>query len=534
MSAAALSPVLSRAQMRAVDGAAVARTGLPSLLLMENAGRGVADAIIRRCAPQRDGRPLRVVVVCGAGNNGGDGFVVARHLAIAGAHVRVLTAARGPAPGAAGDPAVMFAALSGLADVTVEDLSATDDHARWTAALAESEVVVDALFGTGLRAGPTGAPAAAIAAMNAATGLKVAVDIPSGLDADSGRPLGPAFRADVTVTMGARKWGLVLEPDTGVGAVEVAALGVPVEAPPGLGPSGFWLDEEAVRAWLPRRGGGAHKGTGGHLLVVAGSAGKTGAALLVGRAALRVGAGLVTIASTAAGQVALDAKVVEAMTASYASGDDAAPDSFSVLAALASRPNVRAAALGPGIPTGPAMPALCQRLARELAIPLVVDADGLNMLGSGAAATLKAAPAARIVTPHPGEMARLAGCSTADVQADRLGVARAFAAASGATVVLKGARTLVVMPDGTAFVNPAVEPALATAGSGDVLTGVVGGLLAQGMEPVRAACAGVFIHGCAGTLASRTRGSSGVIAGDLPDSVAAVRAAWAAPSTEMA
>jgi ADP-dependent NAD(P)H-hydrate dehydratase / NAD(P)H-hydrate epimerase len=508
--------VLTAAQMRAVDLAARDRFGIPTLLLMENAGRGLAEVVVRRAPAGPDVR-----VVCGAGSNGGDGFVAARHLALAGAGVRVLLAA--PPDKIAGDAAEMFRALGAVPAVAVEDLSAAAEP-EWARALAGATVVVDALLGTGLRADVRGAAAAAIAAMNAAAAPKIAADIPSGLDADSGRARGGSVQAAVTVAMGARKLGLVLDPQAGAGDVEVAALGVPIAPPAELGPFCYWLEEADVGPLLPRRAPGAHKGTAGHLLVIAGAPGKTGAAALVGRAAMRAGAGLVTVASTAAGQAALDAKVIEVMTARYAAGDDADAGSFDAVTELVSRPHVRALAIGPGIPTGPGTRELVRRLVAELALPAVVDADGLNLLGDQAAALLAAAPAPRVVTPHPGEMARLAGIATADVERDRLQVARAFAARSRAVVVLKGARTLVVAPDGTAFVNPAAEPALGTAGSGDVLTGVLAALVVQGVEPFAAARAAVYLHGVAGADAARVWGQTGVVASDLPDAVAAARA----------
>ena len=517
-------PVLSAAQMRRFDADAARDTGLPSLILMENAGRGVADAVRAR-RPAIRGPRVVVCVACGAGNNGGDGFVVARHLAAApgaGYDVRVLLAVeRGRV---AGDAATMFRALDGLANLSIQEHAggAKDD---WARALEGAAVIVDALLGTGLRDDVRGTAAAAIAAINEAAALKIAVDIPSGADADTGRPHGAAVRADVTVTMGARKLGLAIDPSGDCGEVEVVALGVPVAVPDGTGPAAFWVDEPGVRALLPAREGTAYKGDAGHLVVVAGSPGKSGSAWLVARAALRAGAGLVTIASTAAGQVALDAKVIEAMTARYTDGaDDADGGSFAALEALLARPHVRALALGPGIPTGPGMRALVARLVAEVMVPLVIDADGLNLLGDGSAALLAAAPAPRVVTPHPGEMARLVGRSSADVQRARLETARAFATASRAVVVLKGPRTLIAAPDGVVFVNPAIEPALGTAGSGDVLTGVIGALLAQGLEPLGAAVAGVFLHGRAGALAGHTHGAPGAIAGDLPDAVASARA----------
>ncbi|HVU49224.1 MAG TPA: NAD(P)H-hydrate dehydratase [Polyangia bacterium] len=506
--------VLSAEQMRAADRAASERLGLPSLLLMENAGRGVAEIVARALAAGAAREP--VVVVSGGGANGGDGFVVARHLARRGVRARVLLAA--PRARVSGDAAVMLAAVERIGGVPVDEGEAWTDEARWRAQLAGAGVVVDAIFGIGLRDDVTGVPAAALAAMNASDAYKVAVDIPSGLDADTGRVHGLAFRADVTATMGARKLGLVLDAAAPVGAIEVVELGAPLDAP--SGPLTRWIEGGPVFGELPRRGATAHKGAAGHLLVVAGSEGKTGAALLAGRAALRAGTGLVTLASTARGQAALDAKVVEIMTARYTDGDDADPrESATVLAKLAGR--MDAVALGPGIPTGPHMRAVVRDLASRLALPMVLDADALNLLGTEIVRVLNITPAPRVLTPHPGEMARLTGRRVEEIEADRLGAARDLAGRSKAVVVLKGARTLVAAPDGAVYVNPTATGALATAGSGDVLTGLIGALLAQGMEPLAAARAGVFIHGAAGEALGARLGS-GVMAGDLPDAIAAV------------
>jgi NAD(P)H-hydrate epimerase len=502
--------VLTVDQMRGADRGAVETLGVPSLLLMENAGRGVAELVVSR------GAPGWVAVVCGAGANGGDGFVIARHLARRGVDARVLLCA--PRARVAGDAAIMLGALE-RAGGGVEDGSAWDE-ARWRLALSGARVVVDAIFGIGLRDDVTGAPAAALAAMNAASADKIAVDVPSGLDAETGRVRGVAFRADVTATMGARKLGLVLDADAPVGALEVIDLGVPIVPAADAGLLARWLDGGVIRAGLPRRGATAHKGTAGHLLVIAGSAGKTGAAVLAGRAALRGGVGLVTVASTAAGQAALDAKVVEIMTERYTDTDDAdARETANKLAALAGK--VRAVAIGPGIPTGPGMRAVVRDLVARLTVPMVVDADALNMMGSDVGRVLSNVAGPRILTPHPAEMGRLVGKSTAEVQEDRLGVARALATRTRSVVVLKGARTLVAAPDGTVFVNPTACGALGTAGSGDVLTGLIGGLVAQGMTPLAAACAGVFIHGAAGERVA-ARVGSGLTSGDLPDAIADV------------
>jgi ADP-dependent NAD(P)H-hydrate dehydratase / NAD(P)H-hydrate epimerase len=509
--------LLTAAQMRAVDGAIIGRLGLPGLVLMENAGRGVAE-IIARERPTLAG--LAVRVVCGAGQNGGDGFVLARHLLARGADVRVLLAL--PAAKIVGDAAVFASVLRALKPEAIVDLSAEARGETWRQHLDGAAVIVDALFGTGLRAEITGVPGVAIAAINASQALRVAVDIPSGLDADDGQPHGSAVQAHITATMGARKLGLVLDAEAPVGRIEVVDLGVAPEsvaaAALAVGPLCHWLEAAEVARGLPAHGPAGHKGNKGHLLVIAGSVGKTGAALLAGRAALRTGAGLATIATTAAGQAALDAKVLAEMTACYTESESAAADSYARLVALAAR--MKAAVLGPGIPTGEGMAELVSRLAVELPLPLVIDADGLNLLGERAAASLARASSPRVLTPHPGEMAHLCGTTIVEIQRDRLGAARRLAAATQAVVVLKGARTIIATPDGTAFVNPAANPALGTAGSGDVLTGAIGALLAQGLDAATAATVGVFVHGMAAEVAARALGGSHLVASDLPDAIA--------------
>jgi hydroxyethylthiazole kinase-like uncharacterized protein yjeF len=527
--------VLTAAQMRAIDSAVTEKLGLPGLVLMENAGRGVADIIIMgtlggfpnppAMVRGRPSRPaphaktgLDVRVVCGAGQNGGDGFVVARHLLRRGAKVRVLLAL--PPEKLTGDAAVFAKVLRALDPGCIQDLSSQSESSVWQAHLTGAEVVVDALFGTGLRAQIAGVPAAAIAAMNATDALRVSVDIPSGLDADSGTAHGSVVHAHITATMAYRKLGLVLDANAQVGRVEVVDLGIStdavLDAAKALGPLCHWLECEDIA--LPARGPTQHKGTAGHVLVIAGSTGKTGAALLASRAALRSGAGLVTIATTGQAQAALDAKVMSEMTTCYTVGESADDASFATLVAQAAR--MKAALVGPGIPTGQGMAELVHRLVAELTIPLVVDADALNLLGTGISACAAKSTASRILTPHPGEMARLCGCSIADVTNDRLGLARRLSADSRAVVVLKGARTIVAVPDGTAYVNPTANASLGTAGSGDVLAGTIAALLGQGLDARNAACTGVFLHGAAADEAARALGSGNLIATDLPDAIA--------------
>src|SRR6185312_11930128 len=289
--------------MRAADQAIARALGVPTLRLMETAGAGVADVVRREIA----GVAGEVVIVCGGGSNGGDGFVAARHLARPGLPVRVLLAA--PRAKIRGDAAAALAALEAAGGAVIEDGSGWLDEAIWRRRLGDAPLaaVVDAIFGTGFH-GPVRDVPAAAAAMNAAGGRKIAIDVPSGLDADTGRSVGAVFRADVTATMGARKLGLCIGESAPVGRVEVVDLGLPVEGVVGRVRCRL-LDAPGIAARLPGRNPDAHKGSKGHVLVVAGSAGKTGAAFLTGTAALRSGAGLVTVASTAAGQAALDAKV---------------------------------------------------------------------------------------------------------------------------------------------------------------------------------------------------------------------------------
>lgn len=516
-----MASVFTAAQARASDQFVMSTLGLPGVVLMENAGRGVAR-VIRRALLKKNQTlaNAKVVVVCGAGQNGGDGFVIARHLHLMGARVQVYLVM--PAVKIQGDAAVNLRALQGLDEVPVDDVSDVLDEEAWWDWLNDADVLVDAIFGTGLRADVTGVPAVAIAAMNESRALRVAVDVPSGLNADTGRVQGVAVNADVTATMAVRKLGLVVDADAPVGEVVVVGLGAPPHEDPALAPFVRWVEPALVKAWLPVFGAAAHKGTRGHVLLVAGSEGKTGAAAMCGRAALRAGAGLVTVATTKAAQTAVDAKVWEVMSAAFTSVDDATPDSFDVVMRLSSK--MKSIGLGPGLPTGPGTAAFVQRMAVQCALPMVIDAEALNHIAADPGVLMQAR-GPRVLTPHPAEMARLLGVTTTDVQADRATAARTLAQKTQAIVVLKGARTLVALPNGTLYVNPAASPALGTAGSGDVLTGAIAALLAQGLTAEQASVCGVFVHGMAADDACARLGLQHLLAGELPDAFARVQAA---------
>jgi len=512
-------PLATADEMRRADRRATERYGVPSLLLMENAGRGAVDALERVLGPV--GR-RRVAVLCGKGNNGGDGFVVARHLLGRGARVSAWLVGR--ASEVQGDARVNLDALRRAGESVVEAVEPSGDtFGRLRADLGDADIIVDALLGTGVRGPATGAIAAAIEAINAAERPVCALDLPSGLPSDGEGPTGPVVRAHVTVTFGLPKLGLVLPAGTTyAGRVEIADLGIP-RAWLGEGVLTALLEAADIRATFPLRPVDAHKGTYGHLLVVAGSVGRTGAAVLACLGALRAGTGLVTCATPGSQQPVVAAQLSEAMTEPLPETAARTLSAKAVERIVELLSRMDAVALGPGLGLDPETQAAVQTLVRDVERPMVVDADALTAL-AGHPRACRDAPAPRLLTPHPGEAARLLGCGIAEVQADRVASARRLAAESGAVVALKGARTVVADPDGRATLNPTGNPGMATGGTGDVLTGVAGGLLAQGVAPAAALSAAVYLHGLAGDLAAEMRGEPGLVASDVADAIpAAIR-----------
>ena len=502
-------------EMRRADRRAIEELGVPGVVLMENAGRGATDAIERAFGPAR-GR--RVAVVCGKGNNGGDGFVVARHLAGRGATVDVWLAAR--ASEVKGDAATNLAVLgrSGIRVAEWPPEGGPSPRDAFHRALRDADLVVDALLGTGVMGAVTGPLAEVISAVNEAARPVCALDLPSGLSADEGGVAGPTVRARLTVTFGLPKRGLFLHPGAAwAGRVEVADLGVPRA----------WLEQgirvglvepEDVRAALPDRPVEAHKGRYGHVLVVAGSAGKTGAAVLACLGALRAGTGLVTCAVPVSQQPIVAAGLPEAMTEPLVetAGGTLSAKALDRLLELAAR--MDAFVVGPGAGLDGETQGALRELIRGAGCPVIVDADALTAL-VGHPGAVREARAPRLLTPHPGEAARLLGRTVAGVQADRIGSARQLVDATGALVALKGAGTVVAGPGGEATLNPTGNPGMATGGMGDVLAGIAGGFLAQGIDPVAALRAAVYVHGAAGDLVRAERGEAGLLASDVAHAV---------------
>ena len=509
-------PVLTADEMRRADRRTIEHVGLPGAVLMENAGAAVASVVTARFPQAR-----QLVVLCGRGNNGGDGFVVARRL---GERASVLLL--GSRNAVAGDARIHLDAFerSGGRLLEVEAGSWSEALAR----LAAADLVVDAVLGTGLRAQPTGLVAAAIEALldRFAAGVPVvAVDIPSGLPSDAAESGWPAAQATLTVTFAAPKRCHVLPPACGrCGEVITADIGIDAASIAASEPSLFLLEDADAAVAFPVRRSSAHKGDFGHLLVIAGSLGKTGAAVLAAGGALRSGAGLVTVATPQPCVPLIAPARPEAMTEGLAATADGTISEAALDRLLELAKARDAVVIGPGLGQHPRTRALVRAFVRDCPVPLLVDADGLNALaadelGTAALDLLRREPLP-ILTPHPGEMARLLRCTTREVQAARPELAKRLAAETGAIVVLKGERTIVAEPGGRAAVSAAGNPGMATGGTGDVLAGVTGALLAR-HGALLSATAAVVVHGRAGDIAARDLGQEGMTALDVVDALPA-------------
>lgn len=509
--------VLTAAAMQELDRRTIADAGIPGTVLMENAGKGVADVVGHRFADQFPGP---VLILCGRGNNGGDGLVIARHLRSAGWRVQVVLLAEREA--LTGDAAIMLGSFEQGGGLVEEARDAVGIAAALTSA-GDCRLCIDALLGTGFTRAPEGVMAAAINWLNNQQAPVVAVDLPSGVDASSGGIPGVAVRAALTVTFAFPKVGLVSYPGAGhAGEVVIVPIGIPdpvaATAPDDL----LLIDVAEARALLPARPADGHKGTFGHLLVVAGSLGKSGAAVMTAQAGLRAGAGLVTLACPVGMQQVAAAHLVEVMTAPLAEVDGAVClQAMEELLALSD--GKQTVALGPGLGATEEAAALARRFLRETPLPVVVDADGLNALAGHLDVLTRRHGRITVLTPHPGEMSRLSGQPVADIQVDRVRAARDFAKTHGVVLVLKGARTVTALPDGRVRINNSGHPGMASGGMGDVLTGLIGGLLAQGMTAGDAATLGVYLHGLAGDRLRPSYGDAGLLATDLLRELPAAR-----------
>jgi ADP-dependent NAD(P)H-hydrate dehydratase / NAD(P)H-hydrate epimerase len=491
-----LDPVYEAAEMRAVDAWAIREQGVPSLELMERAGVGLA-----RVAGEAAGAG-RLRVVIGKGNNGGDGLVAARVLRADGCEVDVLTVA--PLDELRGDALANLERLPGEAP---EPFAAER--------LEGSGVIVDALLGTGFEGVAREPVAGAIAAINAQGAPVVACDVPSGVDASTGEVEGEAVRARATATFHGSKLGLHVEPGRGhAGEVEVVEIGVPRGAPP---PRSAGLISERVLELYPRRGRGGSKFDSGVVLVVGGSAGLTGAPTMAARSASRAGAGYVQVAVPESAQAAIDMRLLEQMSRGLPEHDGAhTPTGVPVAEEMAERAG--AVVLGPGLSRDDGAAEFARAVAAGVRTPLLIDADGLNA-HAGRLELLRGRAAPTVLTPHEGELGRLLGLESEDIKAHRLARAREAAELSGAVVLLKGDDTIVAGPGGPVAINRGATPALATAGTGDVLSGLIGALLAKRLPAFEAAALGALAHALAGRAAAERHGADHVVAGDVIDAL---------------
>jgi hydroxyethylthiazole kinase-like uncharacterized protein yjeF len=501
--------------MQAIDRCAIEEYGIPGMLLMENAGRESVETLKKKFP---DLASKKIVIFAGKGNNGGDGFVIARHLLNLGANVCVLLL--GQITELKNDAKTN----AGIAQKIGVEIHATDagNFQSFDHRIRHSDLVIDAIFGTGLSKPATGFYAEVFEKINSLKKFVVAVDIPSGVDSDSGCLIGPHVRAGLTLALSLLKRSHATYPSAGVmGDIEVIDIGIPQKAIASQSLNVEIVEPQDIASLFPKRSSHSHKGDYGHVLVIAGSKGKGGAAGLTALGALRSGCGLVTLALPDSCQRAVEFNPLEVMTVALPETNNGTLSLGAKDLLLEHLKSKSAVAVGPGISTDPETVQLLQELLPSVKIPLVIDADAVNCLAEcGGLKTLKNPDV--ILTPHPKEMSRISGLSTSEIQANRIESATRFAGENKLTLVLKGARTLIAFPDGSAVINPTGNPGMATAGSGDVLTGVIAGLIGQGLNTRSAIIAGVYLHGLAGDIYAHEKGSeTSLIAGDLLDNLPA-------------
>ena len=509
--------VVTAAEMRQIDQDTIEGIGIPGIVLMETAGSAIVRAI-----QQHYPRCRRIGIFVGKGNNGGDGIVIARQLAHAGRDVHLFLVS--PPDSFTGEAAINLQIAKRLGLQIEETLT---DTGTVPTTLASCELLVDAILGTGLRGSVRDRIATIITTINNLSIPILSVDLPSGLDADTGHPLGTCVQADRTITIGLPKRGVLVHPGAELaGKLEVVDIGFPEQVVDAQDIKVNWTTAQQVSQWLPQRSSSSHKGTYGRVLVVAGSTGMTGAAALASEAALRAGAGLVTLATPKHLNPILEGLLPEAMTLPLpetASGSLSTAATSAILEFAEKTQSVLA--IGPGLSQHPDTAALVHQLVREnqkqeLGIRLVVDADGLNALAQ-APEIISLVDKAAVLTPHPGEMARLTNTPVSTLEKDRIRTAQQFASNSGVTLVFKGAPTVTGFPNADVWINSTGNPGMATGGMGDVLTGIIVGLMAQGISSEKAAALGVYIHGLAADRVAEALGMHGLLASDVLKAVPA-------------
>ncbi len=505
--------IVTAKEMQEMDREAIESFGIPGRILMENAGREATRFLLEqfRSLPEQ-----KTGIIAGKGNNGGDGFVMARYLSETGTKVTVYLLAE--ASKVKGDAATNLDLLAQL-KIPVIEIPDSKSFKKQQTAFLHQDVLVDAILGTGLQSDVKGYFREVIEFINQSNKPVFAVDIPSGLNADTGQPCGTCVRAKATATFGFAKIGHMVYPGAGLtGNLQIVDIGIPSFITEQTRPGQMLLTPEMIYDIIPKRHPEAHKGDNGHLLVIAGSTGKTGAAAMTAMTAMRSGTGLVTLGIPESLNPILENILLETMTCPLpeTKAHNFGEASFDRIMNLLS--DKKCLAIGPGIGTEQETRKLLHRIIMESNIPTVIDADGLNNL-VGHTDILTNAPAPVILTPHPGEMARLTNLTVQKIQKDRIGCARSFAKKFNAYVVLKGARTIIAHPDGIVFINPTGNPGMASGGMGDVLTGLIAGFVAQGCSPGKAAHAGVYLHGATADSLETNIGPFGYMATDVMEAI---------------
>lgn len=501
-------------QMQKMDRETIEEFGIPGIVLMESAGRGAFDIIMQKFS---DIRSMEVCVLAGRGNNGGDAFVIARYLMEQGIAVNIfLLSAIDKVKGDARTNLELARKLAAKhTNASLTEVPDAETFEELKEELLDHDLFVDGLLGTGLTSDVRGFFKDVIDTVNLSGQPVFSIDIPSGLNADTGKPCGTAIRATATATFGHAKTGHILPPGDGyTGTPTVIDIGIPGFISDKHHGGVSLLETEDVKSLFHPRVNTSHKGDYGHAFILAGSPGKTGAAALAANAAARTGAGLVTLGVPEGSNAAVEPQVTEPMTYPLSQDADGCVDEAAYYRVVDLLKEKTAFAFGPGSGTGTGPTSLLKKLIKTVEIPFVIDADGLNIIAEQPD-ILKEAAAQIILTPHPGEMARLTGQTAKQVQENRLTCAREFADQYGVILVLKGAKTVIAIPDGPAFICPAGNPGMATGGMGDVLTGIIAGLAARGFTPETAAAAGVHIHALSGDLLAEESSGPGFLASDM-------------------
>jgi len=503
--------LVSASEMRKIDGLAIDELGIPGTVLMENAARGATRVFLKHFNPSPGSL---IVILCGRGNNGGDGYVIAKYLHERGMCVSVAVFCDMSA--VSGDALINLEILKRM---NIEITEITDDE-QWISfsdTIQKVDFMIDGLFGTGLNSPVRGRFKKAIDYANASAKPIMAVDIPSGLNADNGQVMGTAIKADLTVTFGFPKPGMFVFPGADlVGRIALIDIGIPDVINHRLEAKYDLVEPDEFIGLLYDEKKDVHKGTRGHLLILAGSEGKTGAAALSAIGALRAGSGLVTIGVPKSLNNIFEQKLTEAMTVPLPETEDKSLAIEAKDDILRLLDNKTALAIGPGLSTNPETVNLVCEVLKESELPVVLDADALNAL-SMVPDSLNYLNENIILTPHPGEMGRLTGLSVEEIQSDRIEIARQYAKKWRCNLVLKGARTILSDPLGMIYINPTGNSALASGGSGDVLTGLISGFLARGLPAVKASLAGIYLHGLAADYLAQEAGEAGILASELSE-----------------